>query len=249
MCGLCGGRLHFDLAEYAAEERDSARLALTARLEDLYTDRCAYAAAHWHTDYHLALKARRDQLRERERMADLHNSRGAYRRDPKDGPGERLFDKLTAESAAAVERIHRRLAARFGHEPFPELVAQFEAVKHLDRSHLYGEQGVWWRVPTGEMMALEREETAWLRCAEAERLVLGEALTRTLERAALCDRRAVAVIEEARRKYEEEEAERERRHREFMEEGRRASEKEELDKYTTTNGCLQMQTAHAAYLS
>lgn len=222
---MCGDSLRFNIAGYAAEEREIARVALAARVEAIYTDRRSCAAAHWLNNHNLAVEARRKQRRERARMAEIHSPRGAYRRERKDGPGEILYDKLTAESSAAMERLYRRLGDRYGGEPFADLRARFEAITHTDRRHLYSEQGVHWRVPFGEMYELEREEESWLRCAEAERFVLGEALALTLERAADCDRRAVALIEEARRKYEEATAGQERKHREFLEDARRFMEK------------------------
>lgn len=85
-------------------------------------------------------------------------------------------------------------------------------------------------MPFSLMFELQREEAAWLRCAEAERIVLGEALAATREKVADCERRALELIEEAKRRQEAHEAEErrrleesERRHREYLESIRAAS--------------------------
>lgn len=222
-CELCGGRLRHNLSKYSERERDLARLFLTSKTEDFYTDPRAYAAWRWYWERDRAREARRKQRRERERMEQPDGAGAERRGEQENGPGEKLYSRLLAEFLALRSRQRSRLQAKYGARPFPELDARLDAVTRPDRKHLY--EGPSWSMPFSLMFELEREEEAWLKCAEAERFVLGEALALTLERAADCDRRAVAMIEEARRKYEEETAEQERRRNEFLEEGRRLSEK------------------------
>jgi hypothetical protein len=223
-CPMCGEKKRRDLSALPGRLGELVVIIRAARPEDFYRDERAWAARQWSEAYLAAMKASSAQQRD-------HAMRKAQGPPPprrpkkrKDGPEKKLYDKLLAESDAHARRTHVRLAAQYGEDPFPELTARLAAVKHTDREYLYKGEPFARRVSWLGMYYLEQEEAAWLKCAEAETIVLGEALASTLEEIEDCGRRALEIIDEARREHEEhEEKERrrreedERRHREYLE--------------------------------
>lgn len=137
---------------------------------------------------------------------------------------------MSAEWRAYLKRVYERLEARYGKDPFPELAARLAAVTHTDRDHLYKGEPFGMRVPIWEMLQLQHEEAAWLRRAEIERQLLGGVLAETQRSVEDCERRALEMIEEARRQHEEHE-ERERLRRAEAERARREREEHEARAY------------------
>lgn len=201
-CEHCGGKREVDLSAYPEEEREIYRICYEeSSLEALYTNPRAWAASEWLMERLIVQFVRKKKFT----GAKRENKGG------KPSPEAKLYVELRDRWNDAQERKRKRLVARYGEKPFPDLAARLEGVKSKDRGHLYkGEAFGRWVSP--RLMAdLAQDEESWMRCAEAEKFLLGYVLASTHLALEDCDRRASELIEEGRRLHGQEEERRRQR--------------------------------------
>jgi hypothetical protein len=239
-CPLCGRQMRYDLSEYAADVREIVRLSWGSTFEETFTDPRVWVAWEWWYGRRNARKERRKVLSEIARAArpalsgyerdEAAAARREARREREASPGYKLRTKLMAESRAAFTLKRERLEAEHGEDPFPDLAARLNGVTFEGYGHLYRHEPFSPRVRFSEMYHTEMEAKQLLKCAEAEKILLGDVAPSTAAKLAECEHRAKGFIEDARRRHEADEEERRRkeeeqaqRQRELLERSRSAA--------------------------
>ena len=217
VCDVCGSATATDLSRYPEELRELARLCSTSKLEDTFISPRAWAALSWSLYRGVALRCRREALREMKELAEPaqtahERQQREYARRQRErereearakDPDVKLYGRLLAEASAQSARRVERLKRRYGENPFPELTARIQAVGKPDYYALHRCEPNEYGVPFGPMHQTEREAEAWLRCAEMEKVVLGRVSAHTEGRVADCERRARELVAAVRARHEE----------------------------------------------
>lgn len=221
-CGVCGRSWAVSLESFDEGRRPMLRLYAEVTAEDVFTDPRAWAAREWILSWEEVLRTREWAAR---RIAASYGFVRAYEERPRvRTPEVKLRAHLEQEALAKRDRVFKRLRARYGENPFPELAARIAAIKSPDYNALYKGEPFAFYVSFGQIDDIECEAGLLLKCAEAERIALGDVLPSTSKALEDCERRALRRIAEGRQKYEEleakrqkDEAERERSRLEWLE--------------------------------
>jgi hypothetical protein len=121
-------------------------------------------------------------LSDRERVWEEHAWRRKRREREqalKSDPDARRYQRLRAELLALSKRLVGQLERRYGVLPFHELQALFEGVEGPNYDRLYKNEPYARDVTFSPLFEIGQEARMWQRCAEAERVVLGEATATT----------------------------------------------------------------------
>ena len=203
-------------------------MALEATLETAFADPRAWVARKWLYRYLDAHRERRALIEAhraaRQGVSDYERRRAAdagrkARREREALPEFKLLQKLQAEVAAVCALRHKRLLAKHGEDPFPDLTARIGGVKSEGYGHLHRGEPFSPKVPFSMLYHTELEAGHLLKCAEAEKILLGQIAPSTAAKLAECERRAEVIVAAARKSHEAEE------------EARRRKEEEQARKY------------------
>jgi hypothetical protein len=219
LCEECGAPSKKDLSIYPAELRGIIRLQYASSQADGYTNPRVWAAIRWIT-YYLAALAAIEQHEELRVMRDSSApAQSAYERQRRDDARQRkaggrartidqdvrLYKELRAEVQALSARRRMRLEQQYGARPFPELEDRIAAVRGPDYALMFKGEPYAHDVPINPILELGREAESWAKCAELEKIALGDVTAFTVQMLADCERHAREVIAGARAKHEERE--------------------------------------------
>lgn len=204
-CELCGCEVVIDLTDVPEEERELHRFYHSITLEDQHTDRRAFAFKVWWL-----------------RRLGINPVAAQNVKAGSDASGDataRALRKLREEKNELLERKKKRLAAKYGNDGFPDVVAQLKSaadeVLKRRREHLQ---------IRGVSELVDREVNLSVQ-SELEKVIWGESRTQTvslLGRVAGQIRRFVEE-EQARLRTEDEEVVRRRSEEEEATRLRRAA--------------------------
>lgn len=204
VCELCGARDLVSLARYDEEQRTILRLCFRG-LEHLFTDPRAWAAQRWLSAHSHAKRLRKKP--ERQPQPEDNSAPPSIKGSRSERPGMRLRRRLNEDAAAAIKSECARLRARYGENPFPDIDARLTAARGPDFEGAYRFEPFEWAIDFMRLRELKAEADAWAGCAEAERIILGQVRVQTEEALASCERLALELADEARRKHEDRETE------------------------------------------
>jgi hypothetical protein len=215
-CNHCGSELWFKLKEYTHVSREVVRLFFSTPTENYFTDSKAYALYLWVDP-------------ERERLKGAEGKRGAAAPLRWHGRATKLAE-WTAQYDELERRMFRRLVAKYGEDPFPELTRRVESI--LGEAHERHDASLLAKghPDREEFDDLERCERHRLVAAEMERLIFGRVMPETEESVEAIRGKIDGLLErsrgERRWQQEQESRRREEKGRRLEAESRRRADEE-----------------------
>ena len=196
-CKLCGRKYNVDLSHHPSDLLHMFRIYYGSTMEEEYKHPHAWAAGQWAKNYFTAWLGRRYFTgRKISKQTPYPQQQTEHERQA--SSDFKLFSELRAEYKASRERALKRLAARYGDSPFPDLASLIDSVKSKGYAHLYKGEPFHPNISVYKFDIIESEATAMLKCAEAEKIVMGITAPSTVAALAECERRALAEVEAAK---------------------------------------------------
>lgn len=170
-CEICSAKQSGSLAGRTENTRKALQLYYSFTREDRYTNLKACAIYEWFKQRVRIYKRRRSGGYAADAARDERRKGAAIEEET---PEQQRVKRLLEEVRSFREKEEKRLQAKHGSSPFPELAELIKTAR--DRAHIEREHT--WRGL--EIIDMDCERIDYLVCAEMERIIWGEAFHETI---------------------------------------------------------------------